>query len=252
MPILDCIIAVFVCVDDKIKHLPTRSNEILSPSELVTIGILYALKGVSQSAFYRWLSFNYRHLFPHLPERTRLFRRLAKRQDWTNYFLADIGLLGIADTFAVELLHPRRLGRSQKNIATKGISNHRWIAGVKVCDLINHCGRVVEWQWSGANLHDSHFRTMLGAFGPSAILTDSGFHGKVGDPQNLNICRKGQCNARFLVESVFSLWTRFLGLKRVSERHLLCVQAHFAYAIAAFNVVQALFANRPDETGKMP
>lgn len=33
-----------------------------------------ALKGVSNRVFYRWFTRDYGNLFPHLPERTRLFR----------------------------------------------------------------------------------------------------------------------------------------------------------------------------------
>ena len=47
--------------------------------ELVTIGVLHAIKNVKQRPFYHWLKDNYGHLFPKLPERTRLFRRLAIR-----------------------------------------------------------------------------------------------------------------------------------------------------------------------------
>jgi len=252
MPILDCIIALYVFVDDQMSDVTDHPQQVLTPSELVTIGILYALKGTSQSAFYRWLHFNYRHLFPRLPDRTRLFRRLAAQQDWTDRFLADVGLLAIADSFGVEQLHPRRLGRSDKNVAKKGVSNQRWIAGVKVCALINHCGRVADWEWAGANTHDTHFRPLVANHPDAAVLTDTGFHGKVGDPENLNVCKKGQCNARFLVETVFSLWTRCLSLKKITERHLWRVQAHLAFAIAAFNAVQELFASQPDDSGRIP
>jgi hypothetical protein len=44
------------------------------PSEVVTLGLLHALKGGGNRAFYRWLTCDYRPLFPRLPERTRLFR----------------------------------------------------------------------------------------------------------------------------------------------------------------------------------
>jgi len=51
----------------------------LYPSELVTIGLLYALKGCGDRAFYRGLIGGYRPLFRRLPERTRLFRALTAR-----------------------------------------------------------------------------------------------------------------------------------------------------------------------------
>jgi hypothetical protein len=43
--------------------------------EIVTIGILFALKGVHYRAFYRWLKGDWLHLFPHLPDCSR---RLAE------------------------------------------------------------------------------------------------------------------------------------------------------------------------------
>ena len=72
----DFIIDLFCRVDDRMKNVPNHSQAALWPSELVTIGMLFAVKGVGQQAFYRWLSRDYARWFPRLPERTRLFRRL--------------------------------------------------------------------------------------------------------------------------------------------------------------------------------
>ena len=52
---------------------------------------LHALKGVGNRAFYRWLTRDYRALFPQLPERTRLFRLFKTHQDWTQIFLVVLG-----------------------------------------------------------------------------------------------------------------------------------------------------------------
>ena len=51
----DFIIALFCRVDDRMKNVPNHSQASLWPSELVTIGLLFAVKGVGQQAFYRWL-----------------------------------------------------------------------------------------------------------------------------------------------------------------------------------------------------
>ncbi len=67
--------------------------------------------------------------FPKLPERTRLY--------------------------GVELLHPRREGRSDKQIGKKGYSNRRWIVGSKVCCLLNQKGLVCGWAYATANVHDA-------------------------------------------------------------------------------------------------
>ena len=83
---IDFITALFCQVDDHLSGLPKHPEAHLWPSEVVTLGLLHALKGVGNRAFYRWLTRDYRPLFPRLPERTRLFRLLKTHQDWTQVF----------------------------------------------------------------------------------------------------------------------------------------------------------------------
>src|SRR5215468_9952388 len=87
---------------------------------------------------------DYRPLFPRLPERTRLFRLLKTHQDWTQVFLAAPTVLGVIDTYGIELIHPMREGRSPQPIGRKGLSNHRWIVGGKLCLLLNQWGLIEE------------------------------------------------------------------------------------------------------------
>ena len=61
--------------------------------------MLFALKGVGNRAFYRWLTRDYQALFPHLPERTRLFRLFNSHRRWTQRFMAEPTLLGLIDTY---------------------------------------------------------------------------------------------------------------------------------------------------------
>jgi hypothetical protein len=74
MPTEDFITELFCRIDDAMHGVRKHSQANLYPSELVTLGFLFAIKGVGERAFYRWLKGNYLHLFPHLPDRTRLFR----------------------------------------------------------------------------------------------------------------------------------------------------------------------------------
>ena len=80
---------------------------------MVTRRLLHALKGVGNRAFHRWLTRDYRPLFPRLPERTRLFRLFKTHQDWTRVFLASPTVLGVIDTYGIELIHPIRESRSR-------------------------------------------------------------------------------------------------------------------------------------------
>ena len=116
MTTIDFITDLFCRVDDRMRDVRKHAQAVLWPSETVTLGLLHALKGVGNRAFYRWLARDYRALFPHLPERTRLFRLLKTHQAWTARFLAQPTLLGVVDSFGIELIHPIREGRSPRPI----------------------------------------------------------------------------------------------------------------------------------------
>src|SRR5499433_1030578 len=129
---IELITALCCQVDDQLAGLPKHPEARLWPSEVVTLGLLHALKGGGNRPFYRWLTRDYRPLFPHLPERTRLFRLLKTHHNWTQVFLAAPTVLGVIDTYGIELIHPIREGRSPQQIGRKGLSNHRWIVGGKL------------------------------------------------------------------------------------------------------------------------
>jgi hypothetical protein len=143
MTTLDFITDLFCQVDDHLSGLTKHPEAHLWPSEVVTLGLLHALKGGSNRAFYRWLTRDYRMLFPRPPERTRLFRLFVTHQDWTQVFLASPTVLGVIDTYGIELIHPMREGRSPQQIGRKGLSNPRWIVGGKLCLLLNQWGLIV-------------------------------------------------------------------------------------------------------------
>ena len=171
MNIVEFITELYCKIDDALPAVPQHSQAVLSISELVSIGILHAVKNVSRRSFYRWLKDNYGHLFPKLPERTRLFRRLETQSCWTGYFLAQPTILGIADSYGprigvrgdvIELCHPVRSGRDFHQTGRKGKSNHRWIVGGKLCIVINQLGLITDWDCRTANVHDQTFRTPAG------------------------------------------------------------------------------------------
>jgi hypothetical protein len=64
---IDFITALFCQVDDHLSGLPKHPDARLWPSEVVTLGLLHALKGGGNRAFYRWLTRDYRTLFRVLP-----------------------------------------------------------------------------------------------------------------------------------------------------------------------------------------
>lgn len=253
MTTVDFITDLFCRIDDRMHTLPKHSQAVLWPSEVVTLGVLHALKGVGNRAFYRWLARDYQALFPHLPERTRLFRLFKTHQPWTFLFLAPPTLLGIVDSYGIELIHPIRKGRSPAQIGRKGISNHRWIVGYKLCLLINQRGEIVGWLGASAHTHDTRFHPLIQFFQDRmVILADAGFHARDGDPPNLKLCPRGLWNDRMLIETVFSMLTLISHFKKVMHRVTDYVLARLAFTVAAFNLLIQWDGLQPDQQGFVP
>ena len=248
----DFITELFCKVDDVMREVPKDAQASLYPSEIVTLGLLFAIKGVGTRAYYRWIKRDGLSLFPHLPERTRLFRLFTTHRDWADRFLADPTVMGIADSYGIELVHPIREGRSEAQIGKKGKSNYRWIVGGKLCFVLNQKGQVVNWDAATANVHDATFHTLIERLiDESVVLTDSGFHSKDGDPANMKICKRGTWNVRMVVETVLSMLTVVSHLKKVGHRVWRYVAARLAYTVAAFNVLSQWHGLTPDEDGNV-
>jgi hypothetical protein len=78
-------------LDDQLGPVNKRLDAYLYPSEIVTIGLLFALKDGRFCAFESRLNKNYRACFPHLPERTRLQRLLRDCAEQAFDFLDEQG-----------------------------------------------------------------------------------------------------------------------------------------------------------------
>lgn len=247
------IIALFCRVDNVIGHLPKHSQANLYPSEITTLALLYSLKGGGKRAFCRWLHRDYLHLFPHLPERTRLFRLFVAHQDWARLFLEDSTMLGVIDSYGIELLHPVRESRSPRQIGRKGISNRRWIVGGKFCLLLNQFGLVVNFDCDTANEHDTIFQSLIRLYEDRMIvLSDNGFHAETGDPANLKICQVKQWNDRMVIETVYSMLTLISRFKHMRDRVWAYFEAHLSFAVAAFNLLVQWHGFQPDQNGFIP
>lgn len=241
---------LFCRIDDHLKDVRKHPQASLSPSEVVTLACLFVLKGRSTRAFYRWLAENWRDAFPHLPHRTRLFRLFQTHRVWTARLLAEPTVLGVIDAYGVELIHPIREGRSPAPIGKKGISNHRWIVGGKLCLLVNQWGLVVAWDCDTANVPDTVFQPLIRAVEDQMIvLSDHGFHARAGDPTNLKVCPRGVWNVRMLVETVLSMLTVACQFKKMRHRVWEAFQTHLAFGMAVFNLLVQWHGLMPDEDG---
>ena len=143
------------------------------------------------------------------------------------------------DTYGIELIHPRREGRSEQQVGKKGISNQRWIVGGKLCLLLNHLGEIVDWECATANVYDgSHFQQIVERVSDQMVVfADTGFAKVDWDASNLRICQRGEWNNRMLIETVLSMLTRVCHLKQVAHRCWAYFKTRLAFTMALFNLL---------------
>jgi hypothetical protein len=251
MTTVDFITELFCRVDDKMLDAKKHPQANLYPSEVVTLALLFALKGVGTRPFYRWLKRDYVPLFPSLPERTRLFRLFKSHSHWIECFMAEPTLLGVVDTYGIELIHPRREGPSAKQIGRKGFSNMRWIVGGKLCLLLNQWGLIVDWDCDTANVYDgSAFQHVVDGVGDQMVVfADDGFLKRGWHPSHLRICQRGEWNNRMMIETVLSMLTLVCHFKKIMHRVWDYFKCRVGYTMALFNLLVEWHGLEPDETG---
>jgi hypothetical protein len=91
MATVEFITALFYEVDEQLSAIPKHPEAHLWPSEVVTLGLLHALKGVGNRPFYRWLTRDYRPLVSPAP---RTHAALSPPQDPSGL---DAGLPSCSD-----------------------------------------------------------------------------------------------------------------------------------------------------------
>ena len=250
---MEFITTLFYEVDEQMRAIPKHPDARLWPSEVVTLGLLHARKGGGNRAFYRWLTRDYRALFPRLPERTRLCRLFMTHQDWTKVFLASPTVLGIIDPYGIALIHPMREGRSPQQIGRKGLSNHRWMVGGTLCLVLNQWGLVVAWDCATAHVPDKTFQWRIRQFEERMIiLSDTAFQAAEGEPANLKLCQRGEWQDRMLVETVLSMLTLVTPFKKVMHRVWAYFHARLAFTMAAFTVLAQWHGFQPNASGFVP
>jgi hypothetical protein len=251
---VDFITELFCRVDDQLGHRGKHSQAKLYPSEVVTLALLYALTGKGQRAFWRWLSRDYRALFPNLPDRSRLFRLFNSHRPEVDRFMAEPSLLGVIDSYGIELIHPIREGRSPSQLGRKGISNHRWIVGGKLCYLLNHLGLIVSWDCDTANVYDgSAFQGLVEAVAEEMVVfADMSFEKSDWHPPNLRLCKRGAWNVRMVVETVLSMLTYICDFKRTRHKVWTYFETKLGFTMALFNILVQWYGLPADDDGFVP
>jgi hypothetical protein len=169
-------------------------------------------------------------------------------------FLADPSLLGVIDSYGIALLHPIREGRIKQQIGKKGISNHRWIVGGKLCYLLNHLGLIVAWMCDTANVYDGvAFQQLVDDVADQMVVfADMSFEKKDWHPTNLCLCKRGEWNVRMVVETVLSMLTYICNFKHSHHKVWAYFETKLGFTMAMFNILVQWHDFLPDETGFVP
>src|SRR5258708_20552789 len=166
----DIIIHIFYQVDNGLGPVAKEACAKLYPSEVVTIGILFALKGGRFRAFYRWLKRDFEQLFAGLPDRTNLLRELRVHQALTDLLFEQPSLLNVVDSYPIELIFPIRQGRSKQQFGAKSRDKGRWSVRIKLCWILNRCGQVCGWLWHKMNYADKNFLDFFEEYDGHAVI----------------------------------------------------------------------------------
>jgi hypothetical protein len=178
-----------------------------------------------------------------------LFRAFKRHRVHVERFMVAPSLIGLVDSFGIELIHPRREGRSAQQIGRKGSSNRRWIVGGKLAVLLNHLGLVVAWDCDTANVYDgSAFQHLVDDVADQMVVfADTHFSRKDWHPTNLRLCKRGEWNSRMLIETMLSMLTVVCHFKHVSHRVWHYFETRLAFTMALFNVLVQWYPLKPDE-----
>jgi hypothetical protein len=167
-----------------------------------------------------------------------LARLFKTHTAWTARLMAALAVLGVADRDGLELMHPRREGRSPAQIGKQGQRNQRGIVGGKLGFLLNPWGLIGAWDWAPAHVHATHVQPLLAQCdGPMMVLTETGFHAKTGAPVKMQVGPRGPWNTRMLVETVLSLLTTVGHSKNMGHRVWASFRARVAWTMAVLHLL---------------
>lgn len=183
-----------------------------------------------------------------------MFRLFNSQWHWIGEFLAPPSLIGVVDSYGIEWFHPRREGHSDQQIGRKGVSNRRWIVGGKRCFILDHLGRIVDWECDTANVYDgSAFQHLVDKYrNDMVIFSDNDFRKIDWHPTNLRLCKPGEWNVRMVVETALSMLTYVCHFKHMAHKAWRYFETRVGFTLAIFNILIQWHGFQPDEMGFVP
>jgi hypothetical protein len=182
-----------------------------------------------------------------------LFRLFRSHQAWTEAFLASPAVLGVIDTYGIEVIHPhaRRpehsADRPQRPLESS--LDHR----EQSLSATQSVGFVMAWDCATTNVPDKILQSLIWQFDKRMIvLSDTACPAAEDDPTNLKLCRRGEWNDRILVETGLSMLTLVCHFKKVMHRVWEYFQARLAVTMAALHLLVQWYGLPTDKHGFVP
>jgi hypothetical protein len=232
------------------QEFPKPPLATLGPSAMVTLGVRFALQGIGNLAFYRWVPREWRRWFPALPERTRGCRWLAPPRAWREEFRAPPSVLGGVASAGLELLHPRRAGRRAEQMGRKGTSHPRWLGGGNLGLRLNNLGLVGSWDCAGVHAPATACPPLSAPFAAArSVLRDAAFPAQAGAPAHRQLGARGLWNTRRWGATVLSMRHGGCYVKKVAQRTWAAFQTRLAFPVATFPLRVPWQGRKPEAQG---
>lgn len=253
---IDISIYIFAAIDDIIKSIELDKkpgpNGRLTESEILTLMVLHPiLKPFGKlKVFYNWINWNYKYLFPNMPDYTRIKRLFDNHKELIIVImqkLANLNSFGlIADGTGLGVMETVR-GKYAKSFRDArfvySASKREWHYGFILEAIIDQQG-LIAFANVGIKAEIKQLENMLEDLKDRWLLADDGNRGKdihkrLWEEKQIKIKLKGG-KERQWIENVFGFLKEKLGLNKIRVRKTPAYLTRVFSILCAYNLIQTL------------
>lgn len=253
---IDITVSIFAAIDDIIKSIeidPKPGIEgRLNESEILTLMVLHPILKpfCDLKRFHSWLLFNFKHLFPDIPEYSRITRLFNNNREYLIVImqkLADFNSFGlVADGTCVSVMETIR-GKFAKSFRdarfVKSASKNEWYYGFILEAIIDQQG-LIAFARIGTEAEVKQLENLLEDLNDRWVLADAGNRGKqihqrLWDEKQIKIKVTGG-KERQWIENVFGFLKEKLGLNKIRVRKTPSFLSRLFAILCAYNLIITL------------
>lgn len=253
---IDISIHIFAAIDDIIKSIELDPKPGpkggLTESEILTLMVLHPiLKPFSKlQGFYDWINWNYKYLFPNMPDYTRIKRLFDSNKELIIVVmqkLANLNSFGlIADGTCVGVMETIRgkFAKSFRNARfVRCASKNEWHYGFILEAIIDQQG-MIAFANLGTQAEVKQLENLADDLKDRWLLCDAGNRGKdihkrLWDEKQIKIKITGG-KERQWIENVFGYLKEKLGLNKIRVRKTPAFSARVFSILCAYNLIMTL------------